>query len=67
MELSTKFVITKFRIFLDDNKVQNFFRTKLKVRSDKRCSRAGVSNTRPARGSNAAREHQKKLRFLRKF
>ena len=27
--------------------------------------KAGVPNTRPARGSNAAREHREKLRFLK--
>ena len=31
------------------------------------CYRAGVSNTRPARGFNAARQHQEKFRFLKKY
>ena len=37
-------------------------------RESKRARRAksGVSNTRPVRGSNAAREHQEILRFLTK-
>jgi len=35
-------------------------------RNNLNCYISGVSNTRPARGSNAAREHQKKWRFERK-